>query len=188
MKRLFFGLALNEEARRAVSEAASALRLHKGRLHEPENYHLTLVFLGMTPAEAVTPLLRLGRLAMREPFELTLAPDMGAFRDGSILWAGVEPSEALFALRRRLSDILRENGFPDGGEPYRPHITVGRGMKLAAPPPIVPRAAFPVREVTLFESLRVDDRLVYRPLNEAQGGGHRADARNDPRPGRRAGL
>ncbi len=166
MKRLFFGLPLNDEARRAVYEAASALRLQKGRLHPPENYHLTLAFLGMTPESAVEPLLRLGRLAMGEPFILSLAPAMGAFKDGAILWAGVEESEPLFALQRRLSALLRENGFPAGEEPYRPHITVGRGMKLAAPPPAVARAAFPVEGVTLFESLRLEGRLVYRPLGK----------------------
>ena len=170
MKRLFFGLALNEEARRAVLSVASAVRFQKGRLHPPENYHLTLAFLGMTPAEAVPQLLRLGRLAMREPFELALSPEMGSFKDGTILWAGVEPCEALFALQRRLGAMLRENGFPAPEEPYRPHITLGRGMKLSSPPPAVPRAVFPAKEVTLFESLRLDGRLVYRPLTEARKG------------------
>ncbi|MER2202802.1 MAG: 2'-5' RNA ligase family protein [Rhodococcus sp. (in: high G+C Gram-positive bacteria)] len=62
---------------------------------------------------------------------------MGSFRGGSILWVGVEECKALFELQRRLSLMLRENGFPDGGEPYRPHITVGRGVKLISPPPPV---------------------------------------------------
>ena len=33
--------------------------------------------------------------------------------------------------------MLRENGFPAPEEPYRPHITLGRGMKLSSPPPAV---------------------------------------------------
>ena len=165
LKRLFFGLRLNDEARHAVAQAASAVRFDRGRLHPPENLHLTLVFLGMTPGDAVPRLLRLGEAAMRAPFELALAPDMGTFKDGTILWAGVEPSEPLMALQGRLAAMLRENGFPAEDAPYRPHITVGRGMRLSAPPPRVARAAFPVREVTLFESLRLDGRLVYRPLN-----------------------
>ena len=170
MKRLFFGLPLNEEARRAVTAAASAVRFEKGRLHPPENYHLTLAFLGMTPEEAVPRLCRLGRLAMRDEFRLALAPDMGTFKDGAILWAGVEPSEQLFALQDRLSALLRENGFPAPDGPFRPHITVGRGMKLAAPPPNVARAVFPVCGITLYESLRLDGRLVYRPLNRPRKG------------------
>ena len=165
MKRLFFGLRLNEQARRAVSEAVSRLRYEKGRLHEPDNYHLTLVFLGMTPEEAVPRLLRLGRMAMEQPFELTLAPELGAFKDGTIVWVGVRPCPALMALQRRLSLMLVENGFPGGEGVYRPHITLGRGMKLIGPPPQVAPAAFPVSEVTLFESLRENGRLIYRPLN-----------------------
>ncbi|MBQ8954901.1 MAG: RNA 2',3'-cyclic phosphodiesterase [Clostridia bacterium] len=165
MMRLFFGLTLSDEARQAVSAAAAALRFDKGRLHERENYHLTLVFLGMTPEEAVPDLLRIGRLAMRQPFQLALAPEMGTFKDGSIAWAGVAHCPALFELQRRLSLMLTENGFPGGESVYRPHITVGRGMKLAGPLPRVCPAAFPVEGITLFESLREDGRLIYRPLN-----------------------
>ncbi|MBR3503888.1 MAG: RNA 2',3'-cyclic phosphodiesterase [Clostridia bacterium] len=169
-KRLFFGLTLSDAARRAVARAASAVQFDRGRLHPPENYHITLVFLGMTPAEAAPRLLRLGEAAMRKPFELVLAPEMGTFKDGTILWAGVEPSEPLFALQGRLAAMLRENGFPADDAPYRPHITLGRGMRLTAPPPPLEPTAFSVGAVTLFESLRLDGRLVYRPLNEPRKG------------------
>ncbi len=162
--RLFFGLQLNDRARQAIACAAEDLRFDKGRLHEADNYHLTLVFLGATPQEAVPLLSRLGRLALREPFRLKLAPEMGAFRNGSIIWAGVEPCAALFALRSRLSAMLRENGFPGGDEPFTPHITVGRGMRLTAPPPLIALESFEAARVTLFESARVDGRLTYRPI------------------------
>ena len=165
MKRLFFGLSLNDAARDAIHDAASRVACEKGRFHEKDNYHLTLVFLGMTPEEAVPQLLRVAKLAMKEPFDVTLSGRMGTFKNGSILWAGVDGCEKLFALQKRLSVILKENGFPGGDEPYTPHITVGRGMKLTSPAPEVVRAAFPVSRVTLYESLREDDRLVYRPLN-----------------------
>ncbi|MBO4298284.1 MAG: RNA 2',3'-cyclic phosphodiesterase [Clostridia bacterium] len=168
MKRLFFGLAPNEEARAALSAAAAQLQCEKGRLHESGNYHLTLVFLGMTPAEAVPQLLRLARLAMREPFELTLSGEMNAFKDGTVPWAAIDPCPALFALRGRLSAMLRENGFPGGDESFTPHITIGRGVRLAAPAPSIRRVSFPVTRVTLYESLRMDDRLVYRPLNPSE--------------------
>ena len=165
MKRLFFGLAPNDEARAALAAAAAELRCEKGRLHEPGNYHLTLVFLGMTPGEAVPQLLRLGSLAMGEPFELTLSGGMNAFKEGTVPWAAVDPCPALMALRARLSEMLRENGFPGGEAVFTPHITIGRGVKLAAPAPAIERVSFPVTRVTLFESLREDDKLVYRPLN-----------------------
>ena len=137
--RLFFGLSLSEEARDAVAEAARAVRCEKGRFQERDNYHLTLVFLGATPAGAVKQLRRLGQMVLREPFELTLAPEMGTFKEGSILWAGVADCPALTTLQRRQSLMLRENGFPGGDEPYRPHITVGRGMRgIAFTPRVAP--------------------------------------------------
>jgi len=164
MMRLFFGLALNDEARGALESAAAGLRGGRGRLHGSDNYHLTLVFLGATPTEAAPQLLRIGSLAMRTPFELTLAPEMGTFKNDSIVWAGVEACPALFELRERLSRMLRENGFPGGDEPFVPHITLGRGMKPTLPLPTVARASFPVNSVTLFRSLHEDGRLVYRPV------------------------
>ena len=71
----------------------------------------------------------------------------------------------LYSAYRKASRWLTGMGFDDPEEPYTPHITVGRGMKLLSPAPEVTRAAFPVSRVTLYESLREDDRLVYRPLN-----------------------
>ena len=165
MARLFFGLALNDEARAAAAEAARLLRFGSGRPSDADNYHLTLVFLGMTPREAVPELSALAGRVMGEPFRLTLSGRLGTFRDGSVVWAGVEECAALYELRRRLSRALAEAGFPDGGEPYRPHITLGRNMKGLGPLPGAARASFPVERVTLFESTREAGRLVYRPLN-----------------------
>ena len=162
--RLFFGIAPDFAAREALSRAASGVAFDRGRLYDRDLYHLTLVFLGQTPTNRTETLLSIADQAFSDPFDLTLAPDMGAFKGGSVLWAGVKPSEELLLLRARLRTLLLGNGFPGGEAEYTPHITLGRNMRLTAPTPPVGEAAFTVRRITLYESVRVDERLVYRPI------------------------
>lgn len=164
MKRLFFGLELNDDARSAIEKAAGNLLYEKGSLHEKSNYHLTLVFLGMTDASAIPQLERLARLAAAKPFDLMLSGKMNTFKNGSIVWAGVDESEILRTMQARLRLILEENGFDRPEEGYTPHITVGRNMRGAAVLPPVDRVGFHVSGITLFESLREEDRLVYKPI------------------------
>ena len=162
--RLFFGLSPDALARDALDRAAAAVRTDRGHMHGKDMYHLTLVVLGQTPADKTQRLLSIADEAFRAPFDLTLAADMGTFRNGSVLWAGVEASEPLMTLRADLRNRLMAEGFPGGEAEFTPHITLGRGLRLTGPTPPVERVTFPVRRITLYESLRIDDRLVYRPV------------------------
>ena len=92
---------------------------------------------------------------------------MGVFRGGRVVWAGLEPSERLMSLQAALNESLTGMGFDDPEEPYTPHITVGRGLRLIAPLPAVRKVSFEAVRVTLFESARVDGALRYVPLNGA---------------------
>ena len=164
MKRLFFGIELNADARAAVRAAAERMRLEKGKLTDMDNYHVTLAFLGQVDEEAVPELLRLGALCWHRPFELTLSGSMDTFKGGSVIWAGLDESTELGKMQARLQNILQENGFLGESEGYTPHITVARSARAARPYPDVGRVSFDVNCVTLFESLREDGRLVYKPL------------------------
>ena len=163
-KRLFFGVELSDEARAAVRAAAEKMRLEKGKLTDADNYHVTLAFLGQTDESAVPELMRLGALCWRAPFELTLSGNIDSFKGGSVIWAGLDKSDALFDMQARLQAILRENGFPIEEGVYMPHITVARSARAVLPYPSVGRVSFDVCAATLFESTREDGRLVYKPL------------------------
>lgn len=163
--RLFFGLELSDEARHALDDVRRALQAEGviGKFHAPSLYHLTLAFLGSTPVEAVPALERLIGSVPAAPFQLTLSA-LGTFKNGSILWAGVQPNAFLLNYQGLLADALRENGFSlDEGE-YRPHITLARQVKTGVPSIKVPEITFPVVHATLFESTRVDGALTYLPL------------------------
>lgn len=163
--RLFLGLELNNEARQALTSVRRALETAGavGKFHSPALYHLTLAFLGNTPAEQIPVLQRLMDSIPQVPFTLTLS-SLGTFKNGSILWAGVEKSAALMAYQESLARALRESGFPLEEGEYRPHITLARQIKTGIPPIEVPRIGFPIRHATLFESTRIDGALTYLPL------------------------
>ena len=166
--RLFFGLSLPKEARRALRAAAEGLRYVKGALCPTANYHLTLIFLGMTDNELIPRLLNRARGALDAPLTLSLDGTIGTFKGGSVVWAGLQPSAALYEARARLVNSLRTMGWPDLEDEFTPHITLGRGMRLSEEPPGVAPVTFTVDRVTLFESRREDGELRYVPLSEAR--------------------
>ncbi len=164
LRRLFFGLELSDEARRIVKTAADALQLEKGARSEAANYHITLAFLGMTDEKALPLLRQLAFLAWEAPLNVRLSGEMGSFKGGSVLWAGVGRDEALIRFQKRLHDILQENGFVGDKDGYTPHITVARSARALMPYPPVTPASWTVSGITLFESLREDGQLFYKPL------------------------
>ena len=158
------GLSPDHAAREALSRAASRIPLSAGRLYDKQLYHLTLVFLGQMDDEDIPRLLSAADEAFDGPFPLTLSGKMDTFKRGTVVWAGVEDSRPLTELHARLRENLLRLGFPGGEEIYTPHITLGRGVRLTGDLPRVERVTFPAARVTLYESLRLEGKLTYRPI------------------------
>ena len=163
--RLFLGLELNDEARRALDAVRHELQTAGviGKFHDSSLYHLTLVFLGNLPFEAVPAIEQTMHSVHAAPFDLTLS-SLGTFKNGSILWAGVKESPALTDYQRRLAQALHDADFAFGEGEYRPHITLARQVKTDVPAIEIPEVTFPAHHATLFESTRVNGALTYLPL------------------------
>lgn len=167
--RLFAGLELPAAWRRSLAAAAAQLERAgvRGRFTRPENFHLTLVFLGETcraPAAAAA----LEGVSV-PPFPLrTAAPGRFAKRGGDVWWLGAEPHPGLLEAQRQLEAALRAAGFALEERPFRPHITLARQVRSPAGPeqaaPFLPPLACTVRRLTLFSSERVDGILRYLPI------------------------
>jgi 2'-5' RNA ligase len=131
----FFSLALSEEARQQAAKVAEAwasqlLPEQKAKWTAPEDYHLTLHFLGDLPEEAEADLIAaaIPVAAATKPFELQLA-ESGTFpqsRSPRVLWLGIRPCRPLQDLVLRLRDALETLGYPPEKRPLRPHITLAR--------------------------------------------------------------
>jgi 2'-5' RNA ligase len=135
----------------------------------PENWHVTLVFLGDVPERAlgridaaVAPILQdraplPTSLEALEWFPSPLKPRMLTLR--------VEATPELVSLQAEVAAALRREGFHSEHRSYRPHITLARlkgSRKLIEPPPLLPITPIPeeLSELVLFESHKRERRYI----------------------------
>lgn len=125
MPRLFIGLEIPEN----VGQTLALMRggLPGARWIDPENYHLTLRFIG----DIETPLAHeivsmLGRVN-RRPFDIKLdgLSSFGGKKPRAIV-ASVAPSPSLLELQAELERLIRRIGLEPEGRKYTPHITLAR--------------------------------------------------------------
>lgn len=186
--RLFVAVELGEEALRALASLQGALRrsgLDGLRWVRPEGVHLTLKFLGETPADRV-PAIRaaLAEAVSGTPPHVLKLNGLGTFgsrRSPRVLWVGLEGDlEDLRRLQEKVEAALARLGFPTEGRAFSPHLTLARVRPenaAALSGPIAraveaapaPEACIPVREVSLMRSTlgpggAVYDRLAVFPL------------------------
>jgi RNA 2',3'-cyclic 3'-phosphodiesterase len=138
--RLFIALDLPEGWKSAVATAQEELRARiEKRLDQPvrlrwvrpEGIHLTLKFLGETPASRLDALQHALRQAVPQPprFSLTLGR-YGSFverRPPRVILATVDGDhKALFALVERIETWLAAAGWPRERRGFAPHLTLAR--------------------------------------------------------------
>lgn len=124
--RLFVGLDLPWELKQQLARLAGGLP--GARWVPPDNYHLTLRFVGeVSPPRAEELDLALGALRGKG-FTLTLA-GVGTFaRAGRevALWVGAERSPQLEHLQAKVDTALQRAGFLREKRRFLPHITLAR--------------------------------------------------------------
>lgn len=165
-------IALELPADFADEVAAMARRLSaslEGRFLDRSTYHLTLAFLGdLSDAEASRAMDALDA-ACTGVVAVPLAPDgLGKFGRpaDATLWLGLALDPALLSLAERLREELAARDVPFDPKPFRPHITLGRRVRIPKKP--LPPLAFPLparaHAVTLFKSTLSRDGAEYKPL------------------------
>lgn len=150
MIRAFLGIEVPPEVRGALTVQQFLLPLP--RKVEPETFHLTLVFLGDCPDEALQTAHEEFE-GLREPgFPLQLQ-GLGLFgkEKPHTAWAGVAPSPQLMRLQAKAETIARRAGCPVDRRRFTPHVTLGR-----FPPPAFPETARLERAVAMGAMFRTD--------------------------------
>jgi len=127
-ERLFIGVPLTEDARRAI--VRSLPKSLPGKPVPPENWHFTLRFLGSTSDEARDQIVeRLESATCGAPFSIRFS-QLGAFpnpKRARILWLGIdEGAEQLIQLAAIAEGTARSVGFAAETKPFKPHLTLGR--------------------------------------------------------------
>lgn len=137
-RRLFAALELPEDVRdhvvdavrraRAATPPPGGSRTDLVRWSDPSSWHLTLAFYGaVDPAVDEALVAQVAAVAARHaPVALRV---VGAGRFGQrVLWAGVEGGPALVVLAGSLAAGALASGIAVEDRPYRPHLTLARGL------------------------------------------------------------
>ncbi len=126
MPRLFTGLEIPADIGFALSLKRGGLI--GGRWIDPENYHITLRFIGdvdqHTAYEVADSLDRLSN-SMQFSVRLTHLGSFGGDKPRT-LYAGVEPSEQLSRLQAAQERVLQRAGLPPDGRKFVPHVSLAR--------------------------------------------------------------
>jgi RNA 2',3'-cyclic 3'-phosphodiesterase len=173
--RLFLGLPIPFELTQALARLTRAIELPKGRWTEPENIHLTLVFLGEVAEPTLPPIEgELSKLTFA-PFPLKLS-SLNIFPRAGVLFAEVEPARPLLHLQAKVADSMARCGFAPEDRPYHPHITLARfhgPLRLSQNqhtlPPSLQRS-FTADTVNLYRSHRTPTGSHYEILAEKNSG------------------
>lgn len=180
MKRLFIGIPLVSEI--AVKQAEvwkndQELNCNVLKWSKPENWHVTLIFLGLTPIVQIKIL----ELLIEESFSgikafKTELRGVGVFpntHNPKVLWLGLENIESLIPARTQTLEILLKTGFLLDNKPLNPHLTLARVKnaghrdsfkKLLDRYESYPFGTVALDKIVLYESVSTSDGPVYKPL------------------------
>ena len=173
--RLFVALDLPWSAREQLA-ALSGSGIPGAKWVPPENYHLTLRFIGEVPGHVARDVDDALLNLRTRVFSLTLA-GIGVFAKGGVsqaLWAGVERTPQLDHLRNKIETALQRCGLEPERRRFQPHVTLARldypaEAKVAAfvqAHNLFRTEPMPVEHFTLFSSLLCRDHAVYTPEAE----------------------
>ena len=129
--RLFVALDIPETVLDSLAKLSRSLRqfCHAALWVRIEGAHVTLKFIGETPADRVECIRSaLGEVPAAGPIELRFA-GLGFFPDSRrprVFWAGIESGAALRALAASIEARLEPLGIPREARYFRSHITLAR--------------------------------------------------------------
>lgn len=168
--RLFFALWPDERLRADLAAAAApALVQVAGVPVPPGNFHVTLAFLGRTPASMLVSLMQLGGQGPWPSVSLEFGRIEYWAKPKVLVAMPRTTLEAGQAIVERLWSGLEPLGFVREARPWRPHLTLARRIRRP-PPENLEFSAFeapgdePAWRLALVESSAHPDGPRYRPL------------------------
>ncbi len=184
MKRLFIGIPI--ESPKSVQQVEvwkNEAQLNRNVLNWtiPENWHITLFFLGSTDESAVSLLQQLiDDSFITIPAYQTNLCGVGVFpntHNPKVLWIGLQNIQPLMFAFSKLGELLQKTGFSFDQKPLKPHLTIARVKRADNPLAFqtllskYQETVFDqvnVNKVVLFESISTSAGPIYKPLFETQ--------------------
>jgi 2'-5' RNA ligase len=131
--RLFISVELPDQVKKQIADLVTELKQVGAEIKwaEPENLHITLLFLGEVADSRRDNLITLSAKAVsgQTSFRANFS-GLGTFPEGSnprVVWVGTAAGGAeLKVLADSLAETLSRAGFPGADKEFKPHITIGR--------------------------------------------------------------
>ena len=126
MKRLFIALTIPTDISADLRRIQLGIR--GATWVAPENFHLSLCFIGSVKDGAVEDIIEALETIRAARFFLQLYGVNHFSRKGEIrsLWAGVLSDSALTFLQKKIVTTLIRNEFPFDKREFRPHVTLAK--------------------------------------------------------------
>ena len=103
----------------------------------PENYHVTLRFLGDTDVTAIQQIKEALQKEVALPSNLSLQligpGSFGPRKNPRVIWLGFDQDEPFHSLKTSTDRALEKCGWPLSDQPFRAHLTLGRVRSLKDP-------------------------------------------------------
>jgi 2'-5' RNA ligase len=182
--RLFLAIAIPPKVRQEIGRAQGRLQRQAPpgavRWTRPDQFHITLKFLGEVPAEQVTAVEKcVAPICGATPALLVSARGIGFFpgpHNPRVVWAGAHDAEGRMSeLHRQFDEALRWLAPAEPLEKFAGHITLGRVkpghhaaipqlLALAAPLLTRPFGNWPAGEVELIRSELTATGATHTPM------------------------
>lgn len=178
--RTFIALDMPPEIKMALGKYTQPLKSLHGRVNwvKPENMHLTLKFLGDTPANRLDEIAAALQEAASKsaPFSAAVTGS-GVFPNANyprVLWVGLEEKTGvLLNLVKAIDERMHHLGFKREKRPFAAHLTIGRAKDTKIPDIVqaLREKPFPAMTAHFHEIIFMKSELypggsVYTPLRK----------------------
>lgn len=172
--RIFIGIPLSESFSNDVRKKQMEIKpfVQKGKFTDPDNLHLTLLFIGEMDLNHIEHLNKhlCHDLAKEQKFSLTTSfLDSFKKNDEHILWIGIdEGQKEIEHLAKKINESTKRADISFRPSPFIPHITIARQVLFD------PNFKFNdqdfqshtilIDRIHLYQSHQVDGKLTYTPI------------------------
>ena len=172
--RLFIAVNFNNEVKAQINEIINKVKLNsiQGKFVNEEHLHLTVEFLGEIQKKRLDLIKEIMNELEFGQFTLSLTK-VGYFKrcEGNIYWLGVEDNDNLLNIHKKLHQSLIDKDFELQDREYKPHITMGRKVKLKDSFNInelddtVRKIKIDINKIDLMKSEFINGKLVYSVIH-----------------------
>ncbi|MDD5276725.1 MAG: RNA 2',3'-cyclic phosphodiesterase [Methylovulum sp.] len=163
--RLFLALWPDDGMREALVRVSQSLQALGCKAVEPENFHVTLVFLGHVNSVSEGFIKQGIAEIAAEPFMLTFDQLSYWPRAKVICLTCQQPAQQVVMLAAALNSVVTRCGLSTDTRPYVPHVTLSKQAQYL-PDIVFEPVIWHARSFCLVESVRVKDSVCYEVVQE----------------------